>query len=84
MGVDIHFVLERRVPDKATRGTKATLQAIAPHSTLPTEVVEHCAAHVSETHEWLPCRYMAWLTVSDADFARSATTFHEVRAASIL
>ena len=85
MGLDIHFCLERRVPDRATRETKETLKLIAPECpALPRDLVEHCAAQLSITREWLPVRFHAWLDLPDAEFARQAITFYEVRAASLL
>ena len=84
MGLDIHFCLERRVPDRATRETKETLKLIAPECpALPRDLVEHCAAQLSITREWLPVRFHAWLDLPDAEFARQAITFYEVRAASL-
>lgn len=82
--VYMHCLLERRVPDRATRQAQATLRALAPRGPLPSELMEHCAAQVSATFEWLPCRYDEWLTMGDDVFARVATTFYEARAASIL
>ena len=82
--MDMHLILERRVPDKATRDAKATLEDIAPRSTFPTEVVQHCADQVRETYEWLPCRFVDWLTLDDVTFAQAASTFYEVWAASLL
>lgn len=82
--VSTHFLLERRVPDRATRLTQATLRALAPCGPLPSDVMEHCAAQMTETFEWLPCCFDEWLTMGDVVFARSATTFYEARAASIL
>ena len=86
MGLDIRLCLERRVPDRATRETKETLRiSIAPVcTTLPRDLVEHCAAQLSTTREWLPVRFTAWLSLPDAEFARQASTFYEVRAASIV
>ena len=80
----MHLILERRVPDKATRDAKATLEDIAPRSTFPTEVVQHCADQVRETYEWLPCRFVDWLTLDDVTFAKAASTFYEVWAVSLL
>ena len=85
MGLDLGICLERRVPDRATREAKETLNSIVPVCpSLPPDLVEHCAAQVPITREWLPVRFMAWLCMPDAKFARQATTFYEVRAASIL
>ena len=86
MGLDIRLCVERRVPDRATRETRETLlTSIAPACTsLPPDLVENCAAQMSATREWLPVRFMAWLCMPDAKFARQASTFFEVRAAHIV
>ena len=85
MGLDIHFCLERRVPDRATREAKSTLKSIAPVCpSLPRDLVEHCAAQVSTTREWLPVQFYSWLHLPDSEFAAQASKFYEVRAASLL
>jgi len=73
MGLDIRLCLERRVPDRATRETKETLKYIAPAcTTLPSDLVEHCAAQVSITREWLPVRFHSHTSIR-ANIAATAT-----------
>ena len=83
MGTDIHFVLERRVPDRATIEGKERLKAVSA-SPLPPEVMENCAQQMTTTFEWLPVPYFEWLTLPDVEFSGRATAFYERRAASLL
>lgn len=83
MGTDIHLVLERRVPDRATIEAKQGLSAVT-DTPLPPEVMENCVDQMTITHEWLPVPFFEWLALPDIEFSCRATVFYEHRAASLL
>ena len=83
MGTDIHLVLERRVPDRATIQAKEGLKAVT-DTPLPPEVVQNCVDQMTTTFEWLPVPYHEWLTLPDVEFSGRATAFYECRAARLL
>ena len=83
MGCDIHLVLERRVPDRITLDSRRHL-GDATDAPLPPELMNHCAAMMTPSFEWLPILYQNWLTLPDSVVSEDVHRFDEVRAARLL
>ena len=61
MGVEIHVLLERRVPDKEALQTASTLERA--ELPLPNDLVEHCGRQLLRgSRTWEVMRYEGWLT----------------------
>ena len=80
MGVELHVLLERRVPDKEALQTASTLERA--ELPLPNDLVEHCGRQLLRgSRMWEVVRYEGWLAADDATFRATSDLFDTVFAA---